>query len=169
MEAQEEQDMLLSEFSCQMYTFLVWLRHYLMFFLRGIKNISAMSMQHSNGFPRTCPCLTPRPKKLQNSLLKAKGQPKPVELSGHWWTCPRHDLDTHALRNHCPGQWFDGLGASYTFRVSQAAQNGKWDYLQQQRRAGHLLQAAISQLLQPRFCPTKVLRGYTQWNWMHLN
>lgn len=33
-----------------------------------------MSMQYSDGFPRTCPCLTPRLQNLQSGLLKAKGQ-----------------------------------------------------------------------------------------------
>ena len=33
-----------------------------------------MSMQYSDSFPRTCPCLTPRLGNLQSGLSKAKGQ-----------------------------------------------------------------------------------------------
>lgn len=79
--------------------------------------------------------------------FKSKG-PNPEELSGCWWTCPQHKLVT--LQS--PGEPFDGFGASYTFRISQPAQKGKLEHLQQWGRAGHLLPAGIAQLLQALFC-----------------
>lgn len=71
-----------------------------MFFLCGINNISMMSVQHSEGFPRTCPRLPPTSTKSPEWPFKNKG-PNPGELSGCWWTCPQHEPVTlHSPRNH---------------------------------------------------------------------
>lgn len=81
-----------------------------------------MSMQYSDGFPRTCPWLNPTLGNLQSGLLKAKGQIQ-------WSSLDTGELAPSTTLTHtqqpCPGESFGGLGASKWFKVSQPVQKGK--------------------------------------------